>query len=433
MNKFVTGLIVLALVWIQPIGAKEAHWTDNPTSIWQDGDTIHVMAKGRSVENARLAAEDILAAALAKQLPDLDPIVAKHAAAVGDKVKRDDWIWVRLDFPAGLGNACRTSDAWWKSADTAAANNRPQAAIEDFAHAAWLVPSDPEVLDSLAHQLAEVGLWASASVVLDAGARLPGELPPSLLRNRATVHIWMRNPMPAMDAIDQLREYDPADPQLPTLEAMARVLGGETALKCTEKEVMPVHAEWLNAELTARFVAWFLMDEAARDTLIDTDLGPGYPLENVDLGPARFERLIGKAEETGFWVEDRGEQRWELEVSAIPDGRSLLELSGELVPPGELDSDNIPVLIGAPYPLEVLPGIEGLDGSWLRPIYYSTHGHVPERINVVLFLQTKDGRVRVDIDGPLGEQMVGRPGLFVVPQLVDMLVRWGGLSTGGTP
>lgn len=433
MNKTMLGLVLLALAWIQPSGAKEAHWTDQPYPIWQDGEVIHVMAKGRSVENARLAAEEILAAALAKQLPELDPSLAKHAAAIGDTVKRDDWIWVRLDFPASVGNACRTTQAWFKAGDVAGAANRPQDAVEAYAHAAWMDLDSPEVLDALALQLAELGLWASASAVLDAGCRLPGELPPSLLRNRATVHIWMRNPMAALEAIEQLQDYDPADPQLPTLEAMARALGGQTALRCTEKEVMPVHAEWLNAELTARFVAWFLLDEGMRDTFIDTDLGPGYPLENVDLGPAHFQRLIGRADESGFWVEDRGEQKWTLEASAIPDGPSLLELSGQLIPPGELDAENIPVLIGAPYPLEMLPGIEGLDGSWLRPIYYSTHGHIPERINVVLFLQTGNGRVRIEMDGPLGEQLVGRPGLFVVPQLVDMLVRWGGLSTGGTP
>ncbi len=414
--------LLLPLVLVgSPGSAAAEHWSRSPTHVWQDGETIHARASAARERDAVEKARAHLAAALGAQIPDLDGALAARAAVVGDRLDEGDTIHVRLDFPAQYGQACWTAERWLSEAAQAREREDEIAALEGLAHAAWRAPREVAVLDSLGTELADSGRWASAAIVLDAAARSLENLPLSLLRNRATVHIWMHDRGPAAHAVEMLRAYDPADPELQILDAMAQSVRG--ALLVTEKPVLPVHAQTLDAELMGRFLAWILLDRDERAELLDLDLGDRGRRDEWIADGLRFGPVFGALRTTReLEVTDRDGEPWIVTVAEQPAGSSCLRLAGDVEPPPEVRDGNHPILLGGVYPLTDLDGAARVDEGWMRPIYYSTVKNVPDRLRLVSFLRWGDRTWRVDVDGLIGPEELARPGMFAVPQIVEMLL-----------
>jgi len=408
-----------------------ADWTQSPTRAWQEGDTIHAMGFGGSEEEATSRARQALVTAIEEALPDLESSLAAGAAVPGDRVVKGDMTYVRLDFPARYGNACRTAHAWLKRGDEARKGQRGAEALEAFAQAAIQQPLSSDTVGALGLQLADEGYWASAATLLDAAATALPSPPLSLLRNSATTHIWMGDTGGARRAIERLRTHDPYDPGLDELEAM--LLGiRSTPIRMQELEVMPWHSRALDAQLVVRFAVWAMMDGATRRALLVRDLEPGDFLETVVLGGVEFEGLRGTVTgDDALEVTGRDRQTWRFEATEIEDGRSCLELSAVADPPGSLADEARNVELGGPFPIHRIPGAGGLTDGWLRPMYATGRGG-EDRILMVLHVRGGGRTFRIDLSGPLGTEQTGRPGMLTCPQLVQMALD-GLVVSGGDP
>lgn len=419
--------LLFALLCVVPTTAS-GEWTERPEQVWQDGETIHATGRGRSEEAAVAAARKALVVAVTSSLPDLDPDLAARSAVVGDKVTEGESTRVRLDFPARYGKACRSAAAWYRRAFEAREQHRAYGAHEALAQAVWQQPTHEEYVDGLGHYLAEEGYWGSAAMLLDAASQVLEDPPVSLLRNRATVHIWMNDFEGSQRALERLRQYDDLDRDLQSLTAMALALQARP-IRLKEQAVMPRLAPTMDAELTVRFAVWAMMDEATRQALLTADLGRGDIPPEVTIGPARFEGLRGTLQEDGsLRVEDRDGRSWGITVQAADGSTSCLVQAADFELGGHGFTKK--VLFGGPFPVRDVPGASRLDDGWLRPVYFVDEDDA-ERIIQVLFVRFAGQTLRIDVEGQVGHDSAGRPGMLACPQLLEMVL--GGLREGASP
>lgn len=430
MKRLLPALLASLLLAI-PTTAT-ADWTENPTRAWQDGDVIHAMGHGSSEPEALSRARKVLAGAIGASLPDLDPSLAAGAAVVGDRVVKGETTYVRLDFPARYGKACRSAWAWLKRGNEARANKQGAEALEAFAQAVIQRPLDGDSLGALGIQLADEGYWGSAAMLLDAASSALQPPPLALLRNRATVHVWMGDRDGARRAIETLREADDLDPELDTLESMLHGMQA-SPLRLQEIDAMPLHSCALDAQLTVRFAIWAMMDAATRRDLLARDLSPGDGASPVELNGVAFDGLRGVLTEDGLLeLTDRDRAVWRIEATEVEDRRSCLQLAAETDPPTALRNNSRLIKIGGPFPIVGMPGSSGLSDGWLRPFYASDHGG-EEQILMVLHVNGGGRTFRIDLSGPLGHEQVGRPGMLTCPQLVQMVLDGIVLTEGVAP
>jgi len=429
--KRCTTLLLLACLLAIP-ATSHADWTENRTRVWQDGDLISAMGYGASEPEALSRARKALAGAIEASLPELDPSLAAGAAVVGDRVVKGETTYVRLDFPARYGKACRSALAWLERGSDARSNQRSAEALEAFAQAVMQTPLDGDGLGALGLQLADEGFWGSAAMLLDAASNALQDPPVTLLRNRATVHIWMDDRDGARRAIERLRAHDDLDPELDTLEAMLHGMR-PAPMRLQEIEAMPAHSRALDAELAVRFATWAMMDGATRRDLLVRDLRLGDVGDPAELGGLTFEGLRGvRTADGGLEVTDRDQQVWRFEAAELDGSRSCLELAAEADPPANLANSSRQIKLGGPFPIRSMAGASGLSDGWLRPLYATDQGG-EDRIHMILHVRGGGRTFRIDLSGPLGHALVGRPGMLTCPQLVQMALDGLVLRQGDSP
>jgi hypothetical protein len=410
-------LLVIAALW--PAVAI-ADWADRPDPVWQDADVIHARGRGSTAEGAAERARDALKRAVAASLPDLDPDVVARSAVIGERRTEGDWTIVRLDFHAANGKACSTPKVWFDRAMKALTEGSDTRAAAALAQAAWRAPGEVGILDALGLHLANLGFWGSSAMLYDAAAAAFDEPPLTLMRSRITVHLWMGDKAGANVAVDALREYDPIDEELRTLESLVFSME-PTPLRLIEQEVMPLNVETYDAELAVRFAVWALMDEDTRGALVERDLRRGDVEQTVTLGGIRFQGLRGHlAGDDVLEVRDRDDRAWTVTVTPGPAGVSCLAQASRFEAPESLPADRLHV--GGLFPIEDPAGGARLDEGWLVPVYYVDETSGEDRIQLQLLLRWGDRTAVVAIDGAMGEERRGRPGLLTCPELVQMLV-----------
>ncbi len=423
--------LLLAVSLAAPIAAR-ADWTERTQRAWQDGDTIHAMGIAREEPDALARAATTLAASLSAGLPQLDPQLAARSAVLGDRVERDGLIYVRLDFPARYGNACRSSEAWLTRGLGAREQGDADGAFAALAHAAWLEPGSAAAVGALGQQLAEVGLWGTAAMVLDDAAASVDDPPVILLRNACMVHIWMRDPDGAARAIAQLRDFDEVDPELSTLDALAQTVR-RGPVRLTESEVMPYVGEHLDAQLASAFTVWGMLAPDARQAYLEQDLERGSLERVTRYGDVRFEQLRGSpVDGRSFMVRDRDDAEWTVTLEALPPWTSCLARAAELEPADELTALRTRMVLGGLYAVGD-PAEGGPDETWLHPTWYVTPQDEEERVRLDLLLRWGETGLHVILDGPTGAEAQGRQGLLTCPQLVQMLTTAARPHTGETP
>ena len=412
-------LSVLVLVVVVPAAAA-ADWTDRRDTVWQDGDTIHARGRGKTepdaVERARMA----LTTAVRSSLPDLDPDLVARSAVIGERATVDEYKYVRLDFHAANGKACLRPRNWFDTGIQARADGAANRAVAAFAQAAWRDPQEVDILDSLALQLADLGLWGSSAMLYDAAAAAFDEPPLSLMRSRITVHLWMGDKAGATEAIEVLRAFDPIDQELRTLESLVFSMRPRP-LQLVEQEVMPIFAETYDAELAVRFAVWEMLDADTRAALIHRDIDGGEAPDTVTLGGIRFKDLRGDVvDDDTFQVENREGGAWTVTVTPGQEGVSCLAQASRFDPPDSLPRERL--LVGALYPLRDPQGGARLDEGWLIPTYYADQDTGEERVYLRMLLRWGDRTANVSVDGAIGEDRLGRPGMLNCPELVQMIL-----------
>ncbi len=410
-------LLVIAGLW--PAVAF-ADWADRPDPVWQDGDTIHARGRGSSEGGAAERARDSLKMAVAASLPDLDPALVARSAVIGERRTEGDWTLVRLDFHAANGKACSKPKVWFDRAMKARADGSDTRAAAALAQAAWRSPEEVGILDALALHLAGLGFWGSAAMLYDAAVAAFEEPPLSMMRSRITVHLWMGDKAGANVAVDALREYDPIDEELQTLESLVFSME-PSPLRLVEQEVMPLNVETHDAELAVRFAVWALMDQGTRDALVERDLKRGDVDGTVILGGLRFQGLRGHlAGDDVLEVRDRDDREWTVTVTPGPAGASCLAQASRFEAPESLPADRLHV--GGLFPIEDPAGGARVDEGWLVPVYYVDETSGEDRIQLQLLLRWGDRTATIAVDGAMGEEHRGRPGILTCPELVQMLV-----------
>ena len=423
-------LLVTLLLAVPAMAA--ADWTEHPARAWQDGDVISAMGHGSSEPEALSRARKALAEAIGSSLPDLDPALAAGVAVVGDRVVKGDTTYVRLDFPAQYGKACRSARAWLERGNRARANKQGLEALEAFAQAVIQQPLDGDNLSALGLQLADEGYWGSAAMLLDAASSALQSPPAALLRNRATVHVWMSDRDGALRAIERLREHDDLDPELDTLESMLHGMQS-SPLRMQEIDAMPLRSHAMDAELAVRFAIWAMMDATTRRDLLERDLRHGDGTSPVTLNGVEFEGLRGVLTKDGILeVTDRDRKVWRIAAVEIEDGQSCLQLSAETHPTTKLTDASRVIKVGGPFPISGMAGASGLSDGWLRPLYATDHGG-EEAVLMVLHVSGGGRTFRIDLSGPLGRAQLGRPGMLTCPQVVQMVLDGLVLSQGAAP
>lgn len=422
-------LIVLVAAALWPAAAV-ADWTERRDPVWQDGDTIHARGRGATVEGAARGARDALKLAVTSSLPDLDPELVARSAVVGERRTEGDWTYVRLDFHAANGKACSRPKVWFDRAMEARAAGSDTSAAASLAQAAWRAPDDVDILDTLALHLADLGFWASSAMLYDAAAAAFEEPPLTLMRSRITVHLWMGDKAGANAAVAALREYDPIDQELQTLESL--VFSMQPArLQLVEQEIMPSHAGTHDGELAVRFSVWALMDADTRGALIERDLDRGDVDATVTLGGIRFKGLRGHlASDDVLQVRDRDGRDWTVTVEDGAPGESCLAQASRFEPPASLPAGQLH--IGGLFPVEDPAGGARLDEAWLLPLYYVDADTGEDRIRLQLLVRWGDRTAVIAVDGATGADDRGRPGLLTCPELVEMLVSSAHPSEGET-
>lgn len=412
-------LLILIVATLSPAVAA-ADWTERRDPVWQDGNTIHARGRGASMDGAAQGARDALQRAVAASLPDLDPELVARSAVIGESRTEGDWTHVRLDFHAANGKACSTPKVWFDRALEARTDGSDTRAAAAFAQAAWRHPSEAGILDALGLHLADLGFWASSAMLYDAAATTFEEPPLSLMRSRITVHLWMGDKTGATAAVEALREYDPIDQELQTLESLVYSMQPK-GLRMVEQELMPVHAGTHDAELAVRFAVWALMDADTRAALVERDLDPGDVGDTVTLGGIRFKGLRGHlASDDVLEVRDRDHREWTITVTPGPPNVSCLAQASQLEPPASLPAERLH--IGGLFPVEDPAGGARVDEAWLVPLYYADATDGEERIQLQLLLRWGERTAILAVDGAMGGEHQGRPGLLTCPEIVQMLV-----------
>ncbi len=414
-----TGLVALLCTG----GAGAEAWWERSGEVWQEDDWIYAVGRSSGPRAAEVRAREALAGALRTALPDIDAELAAATAAVDERHRLDDRDAVRLAFPARYGEACNRVEAWLAEATKARGEERYNAALGGYAQAAWRQPKRAETIDGLATVLAEVGLWYAAAALLDDAAGRFREPPITMLRNRVTVHIWMQDRGGAERALDALREEDPADPEIQTMEAMIRATRAGR-FEPTEKVVMLATAQTMDAELASRFAAWRWLPVDQRRDLVAAELAAGDVAGEIAVGPLRFEGLRGDwdAEHGLLEVEDRLDRTWRVAITGLDAHGSALAHAGGYEPPEPLVRANNPILLGGAFPLHPYPGSTEIDEVWVRPMYYSIEREIPDRLRLLLFVRTGDALAQIEIDGPIGLAREARPGMASAPQITEMLL-----------
>jgi len=413
------GLLIASLA--APAHAGE--WWERKNPVWQDHDEIYAVARGRTQREAEEHARQALVGALRTSLPGIDADLAGHSAATDKVEQTGEKVAVRLVFPADVGEACNRGETWFAEGQEHRAAGALNRALEAFAQAAWRTPGDPEIADRLATVLADYGLWYAAADLLDAAEGRWREPPVTMLRNRVTIHIWMENRTAAERALEALRRYDPADPEIQTLEAMLRAIRESRRIP-TEKVVMIATAQSLDAELAAVFAGWNWDRPEQREARVATELDRGDVPDELTLGSLRFEGLRGwwDDEREILSVEDRLSTTWRVTVDDVEGGGSALAHAGRYEPPEKLVRENHPIQLGGAFPLHPRADVVKIDEAWIRPMYYSVERQIPDRLRLVLFVRSGDQVTRILVDGPMGLSRDSRPGLPSAPVVAEMLL-----------
>ncbi len=423
-------LCALTLAVLPPATAG-ADWTDRRDTVWQEGNNIHARGRGKTEADAAERARMALMTAVKSSLPDLDPDLVARSAVIGDRATVDEYQHVRLDFHAANGKACSRARVWFDRGVQARLDGAATRAVAAFAQAAWRDPHEVDILDSLALQLADLGLWGSSAMLYDAAAAAFEEPPLSVMRSRITVHLWMGDKAGANEAVEALRVFDPIDQELQILESMVFSMRPRP-LQLIEQEVMPIFVETYDADLAVRFAVWELLDDDTRAALIHRDLDGGEAPDTVTLGGIRFKDLRGDVvDDDTFRVETREGDVWTVEVAPGAAGVSCLAQASRFDPPADLPRERL--LIGGLFPLRDPEGGARLDEGWLLPIYYTDEEGSEERVHLVLMLRWEDRTATVTVDGAVGEDRLGRPGMLNCPEVVQMLLAGAYPRKGETP
>lgn len=411
---------LLLVVWAVTPGAGAQEWWERREMVWQEGDEILAKGHGATEEEAEERARNALASALRRSLPDLDPALAARSAVVRAGHRDGDEMAIRVDFPAVYGEACRSGAAWYRRGLDMREEDDSWRALEALAHAVWLLPGEPNPLHALGLQLSDTGRWGSAAVVLDAACEGLEEPTLTLLRERARVHMLMNDRGGANAALEALRQRDPTDLVADEIESMAYRLEPGTPIQLTEGVVMVSTVRSMDAEMATRFAAWALQDDAARSALLRADLRcDGEPesavVDGLDLG------VLCASEEGTFAFEDRHGADWTLRSRSIAEWEAALAHAGRKGVADDLRTTSKTVWLGGLYPVAALPAADRLDEGWVRILYHGD-GTVPDKVRLVLFLRWEGEVHRVDLDGPLGPEEMGWPGMFTAPELVHLVL-----------
>jgi len=418
-----SGVAGLAALWLclAPVPAQADGWWDRSDPVWQGEEAIHAMGVARSRDEAYERARVVLVAALRVGLPELDGELALRSARVGDVHETDSDVWVRLDFPAPYGEACRSGVAWYKIGLAAREAEETREAYEALSHAAWQLPREPNPLHALGLQLSDEGRWGSAAVVLDAAARDLDEPSLAILREAARVHLYMNDRAGVNEALERLREIDPTDLDLADIEAMAVRLPREARPRLNERIVMDHTVHSLDAELTARFAAWALLDDDERTALLRTELGCPGIAEPAAVDGLSLGEICAPDDDDIFTIEDRARVPWTLSVRHAAKGSTALEQAANRGVVAPLRKEHSTVWIGGLYPLTPGGAAADADEGWLRMVYYGD-GNTPEQMRLSIHLRWGDDVYRLDLDGPLGSIEQGWPGMLTAPQMVEFVL-----------
>ncbi|MDP7111771.1 MAG: hypothetical protein QGH45_07400, partial [Myxococcota bacterium] len=419
LRKTGAANVAALLLSLTPNPAQADDWWDRRDPVWQGDDAIHANGRAPTRDEAFERARVVLVAALRVGLPELDGELALRSAVLGDLHGQEGDVRARVDFPAAYGEACRSGAAWYRLGLAAREAGRERDAYEGLSHSVWLLPEEPNPLHALGLQLSDDGRWGSAAVVLDAAARGLEEPPLTILREAARTHLYIGDRRGISEAIERLREVDPTDLDLADLEALAARIPQDAEPRLNEKIVMDNTVHSLDAELTARFAAWGLLDDDVRSGLLRSELScPGVREPAVSDGLALGD-LCEANDDDSFSFEDRAGVPWTFSARQAARGSTALEEAASRGVVAPLRKQNSTVWVGGLYPLLPANHRTDADEGWLRMAYYGDNS-TPERVRLSILLRWGEDVYELDIDGPLGSEELGWPGMLTAPQMVEV-------------
>lgn len=422
--------VAALLLWLAPDPAQADDWWDRRDPVWQGEDAIHAIGRaptrGEAFERARV----VLVAALRVGLPELDGHLALRSAVLGDVHGQEGDVRARADFPAAYGEACRSGAAWYRLGLAAREAGREREAYEALGHSVWLLPEEPNPLHALGLQLSDDGRWGSAAVVLDAAARGLEEPTLAILREAARTHLYMGDRRGVADALERLRGIDPTDLDLADLEALAARIPQDAKPRLNEKIVMDNTVHSLDAELTARFAAWGLLDDDVRSGLLRSELGCRGVREPAVSDGLALGDLCEADDDDSFTVEDRAGVPWTFSARHVAEGSTALEQAASRGVVAPLRKQHSAVWVGGLYPLLPANHFTDADEGWLRMAYYGDNS-TPERVRLSILLRWDEDVYEIDIDGPLGSEELGWPGMLSAPQMVELILTAARPERGG--